>query len=205
MFWGTAVYGVTIALLFLMGLAAQQILPNVVEEFGTADAVIPALAIKILPPGLTGLALSGILSVMMSTADSYLLVSVQTVVSDLGKTFHPAMKEKQEILFSRIASVVLALGALVIALYIKSAYDVLMFAWAFYAAGGRTGPPWRLCTGREPPAPASWPGCWGASWSPWSGSWWASPWVWVPPSPAPSPAASCWWESAWPHTGSAPL
>ncbi|GBF70279.1 hypothetical protein LAWASA_3010 [Lawsonibacter asaccharolyticus] len=134
MFWGTAVYGVTIALLFLMGLAAQQILPNVVEEFGTADAVIPALAIKILPPGLTGLALSGILSVMMSTADSYLLVSVQTVVSDLGKTFHPAMKEKQEILFSRIASVVLALGALVIALYIKSAYDVLMFAWAFYAA-----------------------------------------------------------------------
>ena len=28
---------------------------------------------------------------------------------------------------------------------------------------------------------------------------------WVPPSPAPSPAASCWWESAWPHTGSAPL
>ena len=134
MFWGTSVYAVTIALLFLMGLAAQQILPNVVEEFGTADAVVPALAIKILPPGLTGLALSGILSVMMSTADSYLLVSVQTVVSDLGKTFHPQMSEKQEILFSRIASVVLALGALVIALYIKSAYDVLMFAWAFYAA-----------------------------------------------------------------------
>lgn len=134
MFWGTSVYAATIALLFLMGLAAQQILPNVVEEFGTADAVVPALAIKILPPGLTGLALSGILSVMMSTADSYLLVSVQTVVSDLGKTFHPQMSEKQEILFSRIASVVLALGALVIALYIKSAYDVLMFAWAFYAA-----------------------------------------------------------------------
>lgn len=54
MFWGTAVYGVTIVLLFFMGLAAQQLLPNVVDEFGTADAVIPALAIKILPPGLTG-------------------------------------------------------------------------------------------------------------------------------------------------------
>ena len=134
MFWGTAVYAVTIVLLFTMGLAAQQLLPNVVEEFGTADAVVPALAIKILPPGLTGLALSGILSVMMSTADSYLLVSVQTVVSDIGKTFHPQMSQKHEILFSRIASVVLALGALVIALYIKSAYDVLMFAWAFYAA-----------------------------------------------------------------------
>lgn len=141
---------------------------------------------------------------MMSTADSYLLVSVQTVVSDLGKTFHPAMKEKQEILFSRIASVVLALGALVIALYIKSAYDVLMFAWAFYAAAA--GLPalaalyWKKATSAGIMA-----GMLGASWSPWSGSWWASPWVWVPPSPAPSPAASCWWESAWPHTGSAPL
>ena len=134
MVWGTAVYAATIALLFLMGLAAQQILPNVVEDFGTADAVVPALAIQILPPGLTGLALSGILSVMMSTADSYLLVSVQTVVHDLGKTFDPNMTEKRELLLSRAASALLALGALVIALYIKSAYDVLMFAWAFYAA-----------------------------------------------------------------------
>lgn len=134
MFWGTAVYAVTIALLFTMGLAAQQILPNVVEEFGTADAVIPALAIKILPAGFTGLALSGILSVMMSTADSYLLVSVQTIVDDLGKTLAPKMSQKQELVLSRIAAAVLALGALAIALYIKSAYDVLMFAWAFYAA-----------------------------------------------------------------------
>lgn len=134
MFWGTFVYACTIVLLFIMGLSAQQILPNVVEQFGTADAVVPALAIKILPPGLTGFALAGILSVMMSTADSYLLVSVQTVVSDLGKTLHPKMTGKQEILLSRCASVILALGALVIALYIKSAYDVLMFAWAFYAA-----------------------------------------------------------------------
>ena len=134
MFWGTAVYACTIALLFLMGLAAQQILPDVVAEYGTADAVIPALAIKILPAGVTGLALSGILSVMMSTADSYLLVSVQTIVDDLGKTVAPQMSQKTELLISRIASALLALGALAIALYIKSAYDVLIFAWAFYAA-----------------------------------------------------------------------
>lgn len=44
------------------------------------------------------------------------------------------MSEKQEIHCSRVLSVALAFGALTIALYIKSAYDVLMFAWAFYAA-----------------------------------------------------------------------
>ena len=112
MFWGTSIYMVTIALVFFMGLVAQQILPNVVAQYGSSDAVVPALAISILPPGLTGLALAGILSVMMSTADSYLLVSVQTFVHDLGKNFMPEMTEKHEILMSRIMSVVLAMGAL---------------------------------------------------------------------------------------------
>lgn len=134
MFWGTSVYMFTIALVFFMGLVGQQILPNVLADYGSSDAVVPALAIKILPPGLTGLALAGILSVMMSTADSYLLVSVQTFVHDLGKNFMPEMTEKHELFMSRVMSVVLAMGALIIALYIKNAYNVLMFAWSFYAA-----------------------------------------------------------------------
>lgn len=135
MFLGTAVYGVTIILVWFMGVVAHQIIgDDVLAQFGSTDAVVPALAIKVLPAGLTGLALAGILSVIMSTADSYLLVSVQTCVHDIGKTLKPDMPEKKEMLLSRIFSVVLPLGALVIALYIKNAYSILMFAWSFYAA-----------------------------------------------------------------------
>ena len=135
MFLGTAVYGVTIALVYFMGVAAHQVIgDDVLANYGTTDAVVPALAIHVLPIGLTGLALAGILSVIMSTADSYLLVSVQTCVHDIGKTFFPEMKDKTEILLSRIFSIILPLGALVIALYIKNAYNILMFAWSFYAA-----------------------------------------------------------------------
>ena len=135
MFLGTTVYGVTIALVFFMGIVAHQIIgSDILDSYGTTDAVVPALAIRVLPIGLTGLALAGILSVIMSTADSYLLVSVQTCVHDIGKTFVPGMKDKTEIKLSRIFAVVLTLGALVIALYIKNAYNILMFAWSFYAA-----------------------------------------------------------------------
>ena len=135
MFLGTAVYGVTIALVYFMGVAAHQVIgDDALAVYGTTDAVVPALAIHVLPIGLTGLALAGILSVIMSTADSYLLVSVQTCVHDIGKTFFPEMKDKTEILLSRVFSIVLPLGALVIALYIKNAYNILMFAWSFYAA-----------------------------------------------------------------------
>lgn len=135
MFLGTAVYGVTIFLVFFMGVVGHQIIGDaVLEQYGTTDAVVPALAISVLPVGLTGVALAGILSVIMSTADSYLLVSVQTCVSDIGKTIEPKMSEKKELLLSRIFSVILPLGALVIALYMKNAYNILMFAWSFYAA-----------------------------------------------------------------------
>lgn len=135
MFLGTAVYGVTIALVYFMGVAAHQVIgDDAAAVYGSTDAVVPALAIHVLPIGLTGLALAGILSVIMSTADSYLLVSVQTCVHDIGKTFFPEMKDKTEILLSRIFSIILPLGALVIALYIKNAYNILMFAWSFYAA-----------------------------------------------------------------------
>lgn len=135
MFLGTSVYGVTIILVWFMGVIAHQIIgDDVLAQFGSTDAVVPALAIRVLPAGLTGLALAGILSVIMSTADSYLLVSVQTCVHDIGKTLKPDMTEKTEMRLSRIFSVILPLGALVIALYIKNAYNILMFAWSFYAA-----------------------------------------------------------------------
>ena len=131
MFLGTSVYGMTIILVFFMGIIAHQILGNNVVN---TDSVVPSLAIKVLPAGLTGLALAGLLSVIMSTADSYLLVSVQTCVQDIGKTLSPAMSDRREILLSRLFSIILPLGALLIALYIQNAYDILMFAWSFYAA-----------------------------------------------------------------------
>lgn len=135
MFLGTSVYGATILLVFFMGIVAHQIVgEDVLARFGSTDAVVPALAIKVLPVGLTGLALAGMLSVIMSTADSYLLVSVQSVVRDIIMTFRPGMTEKREILLSRIFSILLPIGALIIALYIKNAYSILMFAWSFYAA-----------------------------------------------------------------------
>ncbi len=135
MFLGTTVYTLTIALMFFMGISAHQIIgDDVLAQYGSTDAVVPALAINVLPIGLTGLALAGMLSVIMSTADSYLLVSVQTCVSDIGKTFFPRMSDKTEIRLSRVFSIILPLGALVIALYMKNAYNILMFAWSFYAA-----------------------------------------------------------------------
>ena len=103
-----------------MGVVAHQLVSaDKIAQYGSTDAVVPALAIEILPVGLTGLALAGILSVIMSTADSYLIVSVQTCVHDIYKVFKPDIPEKKELRLTRVFAFVLPLGALVIALYIK--------------------------------------------------------------------------------------
>ena len=135
LFLGTLAYGLTIPLVWFMGVVAHQLVSaEKIAAYGTTDAVVPALAIEILPVGLTGLALAGILSVIMSTADSYLIVSVQSCVHDVYKTFKPDISEKKELRLTRVFAVIMPLGALVIALYIKNAYSILMFAWSFYAA-----------------------------------------------------------------------
>lgn len=135
LFLGTLAYGLTIPLVWFMGVVAHQLVPaEKIAAYGSTDAVVPALAIETLPVGLTGLALAGILSVIMSTADSYLIVSVQTCVHDIYKVFRPDTPEKKELRLTRVFAVVLPLGALLIALYIKNAYNILMFAWSFYAA-----------------------------------------------------------------------
>lgn len=120
LFLGTLAYGLTIPLVWFMGVVAHQLVPaEKLAAYGSTDAVVPALAIEILPVGLTGLALAGILSVIMSTADSYLIVSVQTCVHDIYKVFRPDIPEKKELRLTRVFAVILPLGAVHRAVYQK--------------------------------------------------------------------------------------
>ena len=62
LFLGTLAYGLTIPLVWFMGVVAHQLVSaEKLAQYGSTDAVVPALAIEILPVGLTGLALAGIL------------------------------------------------------------------------------------------------------------------------------------------------
>lgn len=133
-FIGTLVYAVTIVITMFIGLAAALLFPTLIEDYGTADYALPVMIVNILPIGITGLTLSGVLSVMMSSADSYLLVSTQAIIGDIVKPNSRNMDEKKELKISKICSIVLGVFAFVVAIFFTSAYDALMFGWTFYAA-----------------------------------------------------------------------
>ena len=133
-FGGTLVYACTIAITLFLGLSAAILFPNLIADYGTADYAIPVMVASILPAGLTGLTFAGLLSVMMSSADTCILVSTQALINDIYKTVKPETTDQQELKLSRIATVVISIFALIVALFFTSAYDALMFAWTFYAA-----------------------------------------------------------------------
>ena len=70
----------------------------------------------------------------MSTADSYLIVSVQSCVHDVYKRSIRTCPRKKELILTRVFAVVMPLGALAIALYMKNAYQIPHVCLSFYAA-----------------------------------------------------------------------
>ncbi len=135
MYLGNTLYALTILSTLLLAFSALVLFPDadtVYPGIGS-DAVVPVMAMGLMPKGLLGLGVAGIIAAIMSSADTYLLISAQTLTSDI---LRPALKlkPKQELLISRLCVLGLGVLALVISLYIDGLYNTLMFAWTFYAA-----------------------------------------------------------------------
>lgn len=108
-------------------------------EFGSPENLIApdpeyslqTLAIALLPPALAGAVLAAPLALMMSTADSQLLVSASAIMEDIYHRFiNPKAEEKKLVLWSRIITFILGVIALAWALLFgESVYLFVLFAW----------------------------------------------------------------------------
>ena len=76
---GTSVVGILMLIMHLIGVMGAAILPGV--QIG--DKIIPTLAISNLHPILAGVFIGGPLAAIMSTVDSFLILSSATIVKDL--------------------------------------------------------------------------------------------------------------------------
>ncbi len=135
MYLGNTIYAFTIVSTLFLAFSALVLFPNAAEVYPSikSDAVVPVMALQLLPTGILGLAVAGIIAAIMSSADTYLLIAAQTLTSDIIKPIF-RVKDGKELIVSRICVAGLGLLALVISLYIDGLYNTLMFAWTFYAA-----------------------------------------------------------------------
>lgn len=114
-----------------LGMFARVAFPDVESEMG-----LPLLLTEVLPIGLTGLVIAAYFSAIMSTADSCLLASVGNVVHDLYRRHVNRDADVAKLLrLSRIMTLLIGAGSMVIALAIPKVLDAILLAYGFMVSG----------------------------------------------------------------------
>jgi SSS family solute:Na+ symporter len=101
------------------GLYARAVLP----DLSSPVAAYPALAMKILPVGLTGLFLLSLLATIMSTVDSYMFLTATTFSHDLFWRFRQ-FDESGIKAYTALGLVISSVGTIIIALLSDSVVDI---------------------------------------------------------------------------------
>jgi SSS family transporter len=117
-----------------LGVFAAQLLPGLQDTPAGADGAIPRLVIEYMPPIVRGFCLAALLAIIMSTADTVLLICGTTVAWDIAGGLKPQISDDKRIRIARLT--VLAVGVIgaIFALTVRGLFDVLLIAFAVYVS-----------------------------------------------------------------------
>ena len=112
------------------GMMANKVIPGI----SNADNVIPILATTVLPLFLAGVFIAGLLSAIMSTASNLFLVVASALSRDIFATVAPKTYEKRPVVYDRIATILVIVVALAIALNPPAIiFQIIVFAFTMIA------------------------------------------------------------------------
>jgi len=107
----------------LIGIIAYIAIPST-----EANVVFPALINEVLPVGIKGLVLAGLIAIFMSTIDSILNIGSLAIIHDvLGSVLKNGLKPKTELGLMKLASLLIAVTAVVICHLFTSVMDIVFF------------------------------------------------------------------------------
>jgi SSS family transporter len=109
----------------LIGIWARLIITDIEDP----NLVIPTLALNLLPAPLFALITVGLIALIMSSADSSLIIPPSVIVNNLIPMIWPNMDDKTKVLLTRILVLVTAFVSLAIALWAATIYFLTQIAW----------------------------------------------------------------------------
>ncbi len=109
--WGAMLGGVLkLTPLFLMVLPGSMAI-GIFPDLPNPDMVFPTLVTKILPVGVTGLVLAGLIAAIMSSIDSTLNSASTLIIHDFVKARNPMLSARQMAFYGRITTLILMIIA----------------------------------------------------------------------------------------------
>lgn len=123
-------------LVILVGMAGAMIYPNLLDVEANADAILPMMLAHFLPKGLTGLGLTSLFAVAMSTASACLLVAAVIVAKDIVPMFTKKdISGSAELRISRIATLAIGLTGVIFALKFSGIFWIMLIAYGIFVGG----------------------------------------------------------------------
>jgi len=119
------------ALVFIIAMSSRALFPGI-----PADLAVYTIATDLLNPFLGTVLLIAILSVIMSTSDSYLLSPATNIVRDIYLRFiNPQAEDKKILFLTRLWVVILGVFAFAGAMWFETVLAYAMVAYTIYGAG----------------------------------------------------------------------
>jgi SSS family solute:Na+ symporter len=113
----------------LIGLLAFKLDPSMESNLALPNAIK-----IILPVGLRGLVVAGVISIVMSSADSFLNSASVAFTNDIYKQWKTGkMSMSSELLCARMVNLITGILAIIVAINIPNILDILIFAYNFWA------------------------------------------------------------------------
>lgn len=110
----------------VLGMVAAILKPDL-----DAPLALPFLINTLLPVGAKGLAVAGIMAILMSTADSFLHMAGVMFTNDLVEPIlKRPLSEQQKLFLARMATFLIGAISITVALKMNNMYDILLFSYA---------------------------------------------------------------------------
>lgn len=113
----------------LIGLVAYTLDKNLNPNFAMIGIIK-----RVLPVGLSGIIVSSMMAIVLSTADSFLNSAAVGAVDDVYLPLKQNLvSESQKLKIVRIANILIGVIAVLVAMFIPSLLDILTFSYSFWA------------------------------------------------------------------------
>lgn len=129
-FWAALIIIPIAFALAIIGMGARVLFPDI-----AAEQALPSIIQDVLPIGLSGLVIAGLLAAIMSSADTCLLTTSTIMTEDVYKRIFPGVSEKNRLVVSRVSIVVIGVVALAIGLRMGGVIGSLLMAYTVFTSG----------------------------------------------------------------------
>lgn len=115
-----------------LGMAGKVIFPNLAD----ASSILPKLISDLLPIGIKGIMLIGIISALMSTSDISTLTASANITRDIYQRFiNPSADDKTLLKMSALSSIFIGILSTIMALKMMNIVNILYIAFTINSAG----------------------------------------------------------------------